>query len=92
MHRFATQDGALIALPEDRDVVTMPVDDVSNQIDGEVLDWLDSLPGYSLNLGAGATTRRPSRYVKLATPSSPTPASSAIRTSFRSKTMSSTRW
>ena len=65
MHRFATQDGALIALPEDRDVVTMPVDHVSNQIDGEVLDWLDSLPGYSLNLGAGATTRRPSRCVEL---------------------------
>ena len=33
--------------------MTMPVDHVSNQIDGEVLDWLDSLPGYSLNLGAG---------------------------------------
>ena len=65
MHRFATQDGALVAFPEDRDVVTMPVDHVSNQIDGEVLDWLDSLPGYSLNLGAGATTRRPSRCVEL---------------------------
>ena len=64
MHRFATQDGALIAFPEDRDVVTMPVDHVSNQIDGEVLDWLDSLPGYSLNLGAGATTRRPSCCVE----------------------------
>ena len=54
-----------IAFPEDREVVTMPVDHVSNQIDGEVLDWLDSLPGYSLNLGAGATTRRPSRCVEL---------------------------
>ena len=79
-------------VPEDRDVVTMPVDHVSNQIDGEVLDWLDSLPGYSLNLGAGATTRRSSRSWSSSTPSSPTPAWSAMRTSSRSKTMSSTRW
>jgi SAM-dependent methyltransferase len=43
----------------------MPVDHVSNQVDDAVLDWLECLPGYSLNVGAGATRRRPPRCVEL---------------------------
>jgi SAM-dependent methyltransferase len=43
----------------------MPPDHISNAIDPEVLDWLDQLDGYSLNLGAGATTRRPEQCVEV---------------------------
>jgi SAM-dependent methyltransferase len=43
----------------------MPADHQSNPIDEGVLDWLDSLDGYSLNLGAGATRRRPARCVEV---------------------------
>jgi ubiquinone/menaquinone biosynthesis C-methylase UbiE/uncharacterized protein YbaR (Trm112 family) len=37
----------------------------SNQVGEFVLEWLDSVPGYSLNLGAGATTKRPDRCIEV---------------------------
>jgi SAM-dependent methyltransferase len=64
-HRFGVQDGAIVLLPENRRVATMPEDHVSNAVDPAVLDWLDGLQGWSLNLGAGASTRRPARCVEL---------------------------
>ena len=64
-HRFREQDGVPILLAEDREVRTMPADHVSNPIDPEVLTWLDQLDGFSLNLGAGATIRRPQRCVEI---------------------------
>jgi ubiquinone/menaquinone biosynthesis C-methylase UbiE/uncharacterized protein YbaR (Trm112 family) len=63
--RFRLERGVPILLCEDRDVRVMPEDHRSNPIDSTTLDWLDSLPGYSLNLGAGSTQRRPSRCVEV---------------------------
>lgn len=39
----------------DGDVKVMPVDHVSNRLSDEIVRWLSSLSGLSLNLGAGAT-------------------------------------
>jgi SAM-dependent methyltransferase len=64
-HRFRLQSGVPVLLPEDREVVTMPVDHVSNAIGDDVLSWLESFSGYTLNLGAGATTVRPGRCVEV---------------------------
>jgi ubiquinone/menaquinone biosynthesis C-methylase UbiE/uncharacterized C2H2 Zn-finger protein len=64
-HDFGVHDGALVMLPEDRPVATMPADHVSNEVDPEVLEWLDTIEGWTLNLGAGASTRRPARCVEL---------------------------
>ena len=64
-HRFPFVRRVPVLLCEDRDVPVMPDDHQSNQIDDGTLDWLDSLDGYSLNLGAGATTRRPRRCVEI---------------------------
>ena len=62
---FRVQDGVPILLHPDRDVRVLPKDHMSNPMDESVLEWLDSLPGYSLNLGAGATSRRPQRCIEV---------------------------
>jgi ubiquinone/menaquinone biosynthesis C-methylase UbiE/uncharacterized protein YbaR (Trm112 family) len=62
---FPVVEGVPILLCEDQDVTVMPADHVSNPIDESALEWLDSLDGYSLNLGAGATVRRPARCVEV---------------------------
>lgn len=56
----------LVNLPEDRGVRVTAEDDGTGQVSPDVLDWLDSLPGYSLNLSAGATARRPERCIEVA--------------------------
>jgi ubiquinone/menaquinone biosynthesis C-methylase UbiE/uncharacterized protein YbaR (Trm112 family) len=63
--RFPIVAGVPVMLCEERDVQVMPLDHESNPIGDSVLDWLDSLPGWSLNLGAGASERRPARCVEL---------------------------
>jgi ubiquinone/menaquinone biosynthesis C-methylase UbiE/uncharacterized protein YbaR (Trm112 family) len=63
--RFRSTRGVPVLVCEDRDVVVMPEDHRSNPIDAATLDWLDAVPGFSLNLGAGASNRRPSRCVEI---------------------------
>lgn len=50
---FRVIDG--VPVLRDGDVKVMPLDHVSNQLSEEVVRWLSSLDGLSLNLGAGAT-------------------------------------
>ncbi len=52
-HNFKLVDG--VPVLRDGDVDVMPVDHSSNPISDDVLAWLATLDGYSLNLGAGAT-------------------------------------
>lgn len=63
--RFAVLGGVPVLLCEERDVEVVPVDHESNPVDEGVLEWLESLDGWSLNLGAGASRRRPDRCVEL---------------------------
>ncbi|EAW42963.1 glycosyltransferase [Nodularia spumigena] len=44
-----------IFLEHPNTVKLMPVDHISNQLPIEILNWLEKLDGYSLNIGAGAT-------------------------------------
>jgi ubiquinone/menaquinone biosynthesis C-methylase UbiE/uncharacterized protein YbaR (Trm112 family) len=62
---FPVIDGVPVMLRDQHPVSVMPIDHESNPISEPVLEWLDSLPGWSLNLGAGATARRPRRCVEL---------------------------
>jgi SAM-dependent methyltransferase len=52
-HEYQVVDG--VPVLREGDVAVMPVDHSSNPIGEDVLAWLTTLDGYSLNLGAGAT-------------------------------------
>ena len=63
--QFPMDRGVPLMLPESREVRVVPPDHESNQIDESVLDWLDSFPGWTLNLGAGSSVRRPPRCIEV---------------------------
>lgn len=63
--RYEIKQGVPVLDLQARDVQVMPEDHVSNQVDSDVLDWLASMPGYTLNLGAGATLRPLDRCVEV---------------------------
>jgi glycosyltransferase involved in cell wall biosynthesis/SAM-dependent methyltransferase len=44
-----------IFIDNPHNVKVMPVDHVSNELPTEIVNWLEKLDGYSLNIGAGAT-------------------------------------
>jgi uncharacterized protein YbaR (Trm112 family) len=64
-HRYDVVQGVPILLPEAEEVVVKPLDHISNAVPQEIVSWLDSVDGYSLNLGAGATEFALSRCVEL---------------------------
>jgi glycosyltransferase involved in cell wall biosynthesis/SAM-dependent methyltransferase len=47
-----------IFIANPNDVKVMPIDHISNQMPLEINNWLEELTGYSLNIGAGATTAK----------------------------------
>lgn len=51
--QFRVLDG--VPVMREGDVRVMPVDHVSNSLNDQIVRWLSSLEGLSLNLGAGAT-------------------------------------
>jgi len=48
-------DGVPVLLPERCEVIVKPLEHRSNPVPDDMITWLKSVDGYSLNLGAGAT-------------------------------------
>lgn len=55
MFRYQVLDGVPVLLPEPEEVVVKPLDHRSNEVPQALVEWLASFPGWTLNLGAGAT-------------------------------------
>ena len=62
---YLVESGVPIMECEVREIRVVQLDHKSNQMDESVLEWLDSMPGWSLNLGAGSSRRRPARCIEL---------------------------
>jgi SAM-dependent methyltransferase len=56
-HQYDVVEGVPVMWPDQADVRIADHEHVSNPIDEKILTWLDQLEGYSLNLGAGGTSR-----------------------------------
>jgi SAM-dependent methyltransferase len=58
-------EGVPVLRMDPGDVRIVPLDHRSNPVDGQLVDWLSSFPGFTLNLGAGATECMPANCVEV---------------------------
>jgi SAM-dependent methyltransferase len=62
---YRTIEGVPILRTDPGEVRIVPLDHRSNRVDGRLVDWLSSFPGFTLNLGAGATESMPANCVEV---------------------------